>query len=161
MIYLRGELIRAKPSLEPTYTRLPQASHIEFDLSVARKWSLVGSHILDNDLLVVVEFLRRTRDHMTTINRHLQVVKVGVVTVEKGVPLDVEQGWGVANHKLVAHDRRIPRHSLIKVAQGFVASKVCETGTVDLDLRKARFWSARRLDVKDLRDVIVQELYRC
>ena len=55
------------------------------------EWATIGRHVLNNHLLVIVELLGSTSDHVAAIDRHLKVIVVGVVSIEERVALDVKE----------------------------------------------------------------------
>jgi len=157
-IDVRSKLIRSKSHFDATYARLLQPCHIDGNLSVSVKRSLVRRHILHDHLLVVVEFLGSSSDHVTSIDGDLKVVEGQIVSMEQGVALGVQEGGGVAVHELISHNSRVSEHSMIEDAHGFVATKVRESRPIDSDLSVPGLWSALRLNAVDLGDVIVQIL---
>ena len=87
----RSKLIRAKSYFYATHARLLQPCHIDSNLSVSVQRSLVRRHILDDNLLIVVEFLGGSRDHVTTIDCDLQVIEGQIVSMEQRVALSVQE----------------------------------------------------------------------
>ena len=155
----RSKLICAKSYFDATNTRLLKPCHIYGYLSVSVKRSLVRRHILDDDLLIVVEFLGSSSDHVTTINGDLQVIEGQIVSMEQRVALSVQECGGVAVHQLISHNSRVSEHSMIEDTHGFVATKVRKSRSIDSNLRVSGLRSTCRLNTVDLGDVVVPILH--